>query len=126
MRRVSLLLALLLVPACRGVDTDRPLILTISDITAPAQVAVGAALHLTVTVQTGGCISFDRLDVERLLSRVTIVARGTDHSGPAVLCTADIRQTPQPLDIASPLGDPFTVVAMEPNGTTLERVVRVR
>lgn len=127
--RPSLLLAMLLalapLLACRT-EAERQVLLYTPEVVAPAQVAPGATLHLTVTAQSGGCLHFDRIDVERTSSRVTLRAMGYDASGPSVVCTDDIRYNVVAVDVAPPFTDPLTVVAEQPDGTLVTRTVAVR
>jgi hypothetical protein len=77
-------------------------------------------------VVTGGCLSFERFIVTRETRRITLEAWGEDSSGGFTSCTTDIRFEPKTYVVERPLSDPFTVIATKRDGTTLERVVRIR
>lgn len=100
--------------------------LPITNVDAPAEIAPGEVLIVSVTVQSGGCRRFESLIVTHASDRVTITARGRDNSGPGIDCPADIRHNIVDVRVDPPLDDPFTVVARQPNGPATTVVVRVR
>jgi prophage tail gpP-like protein len=104
---------------------DRAVVLFISDLDAPASVDAGETIVVKVTVESGGCRRFDRLEATRVAGRVTFRAHGRDSSGPKVSCTADIRYNVVEYDARPPLTDPFVLVAFQPDKTELTRTVRV-
>ncbi len=120
-------LALGLVAGCDvALGPGREVTLVIMEVEAPAEVPPGTTFMVRVTVQSGGCRSFDALVVTQTTEQVTIVARGHDASGPGISCTGDIRHTERDVRVDPPLADPFTVVARQPSGPPTTQVVRVR
>ena len=107
-------------------EADHVVTLAVSDVEAPAQLAPGSELVVTLTVVTGGCRAFERLDAERSASRITLVARGRDSSGPGRTCPTDIRYETRAYRAPPPFVDPLTIVVRQPDGTELTHEVRVR
>jgi hypothetical protein len=105
--------------------TVRQIALPITAVEAPASVNVGDAPVVRVTVQSGGCKRFEKLNAVRTPERVTIAARGTDSSGPRVSCPGDIRSDVVEYRAQPLLVDPFTVVAKQPDGSETIRTIRV-
>jgi hypothetical protein len=104
----------------------RSIVLPIVSLEAPASVAAGESFVARVSVQSGGCRRFTALESTRTASRLTVIARGQDSSGPDVACPGDIRTDVREVRVDPPVSDPFTVVANQPDGTTSTRVVRVQ
>jgi hypothetical protein len=120
-------IALVLFTNCEvALGPGREVILVITNVEAPAEIAPGSVLTVRVTVESGGCRRFDRVVATQANDRVTIVAHGHDTSGPGVLCTGDIRHTERVVQLEPPFTDPFTVVARQPSGPPTTLVVRVR
>ena len=104
---------------------SRVVILPITRLDAPASVDPAGTLVGQVTVESGGCRRFDRLQTTRASGRVTIRAIGRDASGPDVLCTGDIQYTVVEYRADGPFTDPFLVVGIQPDGEEMRRLVRV-
>src|SRR5688572_19600244 len=119
MRAALASIALLLSLGCFNPFGGRDVPLDIESIEAPDSITSQEPLPVTVTVVTGGCLSFDRFIVSRETQRITIEAWGEDGSGPFTACTTDIRFEPQIYLVERPLSDPFTVIAKKRDGTTL-------
>jgi hypothetical protein len=119
-------IVLLLSTGCFNPFGGRDVPLDIESIEAPESITSQEPLPVTVTVVTGGCLSFDRFIVTRETQRITIEAWGEDSSRGLTACTTDIRFEPKTYVVERPLSDPFTVIATKRDGTTLERVVRIR
>jgi hypothetical protein len=123
-------LAALLISASMGCfnpfDSGRDVRLNIESIETPESITSQESLTIGVTVVTGGCTRFERLRGVRESQRIFLAAWGEDSSSPFGACTTDIRYEPQTYVVTGPLPDPFTVIATSRDGTTLERVVRIR
>ena len=108
-------------------ERAREVVLPISALEAPATVAPDAAIVGTVTVVSGGCRSFDRVDLQRSGSEVVVVARGRDVGGPGVACTADVRMEPRPFRVDPPhTGGSVRITALEAQGNVPAVTVQVR
>lgn len=127
LRALASAACLIATAGCRNpFASDRVVTLPVSDVAAPAELAPGADLVVTLTVVTGGCRSFERLVAERSASRLALVARGRDSSAPGRACPSDVRYEARAYRAAPPFVDPFTVAVRQPDGTELTRAVRVR
>ena len=104
----------------------RAIVLPITDLVVPAEVRTNDVLVVKVSIQTGGCKSLVGLNAVRTEGRVTLTARGNDSSGENVSCPGDIRTELREYRADPPFSDPFTVAAIQPDGTTTTRTVRVR
>jgi len=111
--------------SCDSLAPTRVVVLPITELVAPASVDPAGTLVGEVTVQSGGCRSFERLQTTRTSGRVTIRAIGRDASGPDVLCTGDIQYTVVEYRADGPFTDPFLVVGIQPDGEEMRRPVRV-
>jgi len=98
----------------------------VTRIEAPATVAPGAGFSVTCTVESGGCRTFVRGEATKSNSTLAFVARGRDTSGPNGGCPTDIRYDQAVEAVAPPISDPFTIVAMQPNGQPTTVQVRVQ
>ncbi|HXG72297.1 MAG TPA: hypothetical protein VNJ04_16930 [Gemmatimonadaceae bacterium] len=119
------LLALLIAFLATGCNLlpDREVILVVQKIEGPATAAAGAPFTVIVTVQTGGCLRFDRFSAVRSAADVQLTARGRDSEPRQTVCTADIRFEPHAYVVQPPFQSPFFVVAIQPDGSTLPKQV---
>ena len=85
--------------------------LGVTQLDAPTAILAGSSLTVTLTVQTGGCLSFDHFEVERQASYGSITVWGQDAAKgrTGVACTADIRFEPHSYTFDPPFQSPFTV-----------------
>ena len=112
-------------PGCDALGPDREILLPITRLDAPASVEPSGTLVAQITVQFGGCRSFDRLVTARATDRVTIRALGHDGSGPDVMCPGDIREQTVEYRADGPFTDPYLVIGIQPNGDETRRTVRL-
>jgi len=105
--------------------TSREIALPIADIQAPAAILPAGPLDIIVVVQTGGCVTFRRLDSARGGSVVTVSAIGHDASGPRINCPTDVRQEPKALRISGTFADSVVINGRQPDGSVLRRRVSV-
>jgi hypothetical protein len=103
--------------ACNPFAPDQSIILEVSQLDAPASVAANAPLSVVLTVVTGGCRRFDRIEARRDASSATLTAWGTDGSigRKDVLCTSDIRYEPHTYQFNPSFTNPFTIT-VNPGG----------
>jgi hypothetical protein len=97
---------------CNVFDPDQSVILGVPKIDAPATVAAGSPFTVGVTVQTGGCRSFDRIDVQKFDAGVRLVPWGKDASAGRkdISCPAYILEELHSVQIDPPFSDPYQVV----------------
>jgi hypothetical protein len=110
---------------CDALGPDREILLPITRLDAPASVEPSGTLVAQITVQFGGCRSFDRLVTTRAADRVTIRAIGHDGSSRKVSCPGDIREQTVEYRANGPFTDPFLVIGIQPDGEETRRTVRL-
>lgn len=125
--RLPLYLTMLLVAssACLTAPSSE-VALRISALDLPPTFSPDSVLRLRVTAMAGGCVHFDRFEVERNLVDVNVRAIGIDRGGLGQTCTADIRFHEGTYTLVPPYGDSVVVRGRQPDGTAMVRVVRVR
>ncbi len=78
-KSASLVALVAVVVGCRNSnDTPTPIVLGVSSIAAPSSISSGERIDMTLNVQVGGCLVFDRLEVRRTDSGATMAAWGHD------------------------------------------------
>ena len=97
--------------------------LPIAELVVPESVTAQGPLNVTLTVVTGGCREFDRIESRRTGGALIIEAWGTDSGGEA--CTDDIRYEPHQHSINGPFSNPLIVSAVQPDGSSFTKTVRV-
>ena len=102
---------LVVITGCNVLDPDRSVILPVPRIDAPATVTAGASFTVTLTVETGGCLSFTRLEVQKSNTGVHVVPWGTDAriGNKGILCPQNIVDTPHAIQIDPPFSGPYQV-----------------
>jgi hypothetical protein len=110
-------------------DNDQLVRLHVSQLDAPAAIAAGNPLSVTLTVQTGGCLSFDHFEVERNASVGTLTVWGRDAAKGRkdIACTDDIRMETHSYTFDPPFQSPsFTVRADSGSLMPIFAVVQVQ
>ena len=123
--RLKLLGAALIAVAGCKTSATKTVTLQIADVTAPTELVPGAAMHLSASVASGGCTTYDHIDVKHSASQVTLQAIGTT-SDAGVVCPDLAALHSIPVDVDPPFTDPVAVIALEPDGSTLVKSVRIR
>jgi len=96
--------------------------LRVEELVVPEAPSRDAAFAVTLTVVTGGCRSFDRIDGKRSTGRLVLTAIGRDNGGQ--LCPADVRFEKWSYTVAPPFDAQFAVVARQPDATEIVREIR--
>lgn len=133
MRRVwsrlgAVAVVVLAIGACRNpMAPDQSVVLDVSKLAAPASIAAGTPLSVVLTVVTGGCRTFDHIEIRRDASAATVTAWGKDVSvgRKNVACTADIRLKSESYQIEPPFANVFTVTVTRPQLAPLTATVQV-
>ena len=107
---------------------DQSLRLGVTELDAPAAIAAGSSLTVTLTVQTGGCLRFDHFEVDRDAAFATVTVWGKDAAKgrTEIACTADIRFEPHSYTFEPPFQSPFTVQVSRGRLSPLIAVVQVQ
>jgi hypothetical protein len=112
--------------ACNPFAPDQAVVLGVTKLEAPTSVSAGSALTVILTVTTGGCTTFDRIDVERSASAASLTPWGTDGAKGKrdVACPANIVDTPHSIRLDPPFQNPFMVlvprVGLDPLTATVQ------
>ena len=114
--------------ACRTpFGPDQTVVLGVSRLDAPSTVAAAGPLDVVVIVQLGGCLSFDRMEVQRSTNGATLTAWGHDSSlGRKIACPADIRDEPHSVRFDPPFSGTFTVTVNRGHISPLQATVQVQ
>ena len=114
--------------ACNPFAPDQSVILGVERLDAPTTIAAGSPLTVTVTVVTGGCLSFRHFDVDRQASVGSLTAWGRDAAKGRddVTCTADVRTEPHSYTFEPPFQSPFTVQVHRGSLNPLTATVQVQ
>jgi hypothetical protein len=114
--------------ACNPFAPDQSLVLDVSKLEAPASVSVGSPLTVSLTVVTGGCVSFDRIVAERSAfgASLTVLGRDAAKGRRDVACTADIRFELHSYELDPPPRGTFSVEANRPRLDPLTTTVQVQ
>ena len=97
--------------ACNPFAPDQSVELSVTKLDAPATISSGNPLTVVLTVTTGGCVSFDRITVERNASGASMTAWGRDAAkgDKNVMCPQNIVSEPHSYQFDPPFQNPFTV-----------------
>ena len=124
---VAVSTVLLCLFGCNPFEPDQSVILGVTKLDAPASIAAGASFAVTLTVQTGGCTSFDRIEVQKTSSSVRLVPWGKDarvgHKD--IMCPDVIYDTPHTLQFNPPFDNPFQVYVEQGRLAPLTASVRI-
>ena len=98
--------------------TEEMTLVRVSDWSVPSVAQRGSPIQITLEVQSGGCITFKRVEVLRTESQVTIRAWGTSPApipgkGVMLACPRTFPQT-EVVQLEPPFLRSFTVVVEEP------------
>jgi hypothetical protein len=124
---VLLCSGLLLGSACNPLEPGQPVVLGVSKLDAPTTVAAGSTLTVVLTVETGGCVSFDRIEVTRDASGANLTAWGVDISNRrGTVCPDILIETPHRYDFKPPFQSPFTIQVQRGRLSPLTATVQVQ
>jgi hypothetical protein len=114
--------------ACYPFFPDQSVILGVERLDAPTTISTGSSLTVTVTVTTGGCLSFRHFEVERQASFASLTAWGRDAAKGRkdIACPADIRSEPHSYTFEPPFQSPFTVQVQRGSLNPLTATVQVQ
>lgn len=113
---------------CNIFDPDQSVILPVTTLDAPATVAATEPITVQLTLQTGGCISFDRIDVQKMNDGARIVPWGTDprKGNKNILCLADVKYEPHTVQVSPPFVNPYHIVVEQGSRAPLTATVQVQ
>ena len=132
MRTVSLgLAALVCLAGCDAFNSSAPdqsVTLDVSKIDAPTTVANGTSIAVVLTVTTGGCMSFDHIEVNRDVSGgyMTVWGRDAAKGRTGVGCPANIAFEPHSYQFDPPFANSFTIQVDRGRLPPLQATVQVQ
>lgn len=115
--------------SCAGLfEPDQLVVLGVSKLEAPAAITAGTPLTAVITVETGGCTSFDHLEVTRNASTASLTAWGIDASKgeKGIACPAVLFETPHSQNFDPPFQSPFTIQVQRGRLSPLVTTVQVQ
>ena len=121
-------LAAAAVGACNTVAPDESVVLDATKLEVPATIPAGSPLTVVLTVATGGCKTFDRIDIERDAAGAALTPWGKDAAKGEknVSCPADIVETPHSIRLDPPFLSPFMVMVPRVGTDPLMATVQVQ
>ena len=124
----TVVVAVVAVDACNPVAPDQSVVLDVTKLEVPATIAAGSPLTVVLTVTTGGCKTFDRVDVEREAYAAALTPWGTDGAigKKDVSCPADIQTTPHSIQLAPPFQSPFMILVPRVGADPLIATVQIQ
>jgi hypothetical protein len=107
---------------------DQSVILSVSKIDAPPSIASGSPMPIALTVVSGGCRSFDHIEVTRDLRGANMTVWGHDSSigRKNVACTADLRIESHSVQLEPPFANSFRIEVNQGRLAPLTAVVQVQ
>jgi hypothetical protein len=107
---------------------DQSVILAVETIDAPTTVGPAASFTAVLTVVTGGCRQFDRIEVRRNASSATVTAWGTDGSigRDDIVCPADFRTELHSVRFEPPFAGTFNISVNRGRLAPLQTTVQVQ
>lgn len=111
---------------CSILAPHQAVILEVSELVAPATIAPATALDVRLTVVTGGCTYFQRIETDRSASEGEITVWGrAPAKGRDVVCTSDIRYETQSVRFHPPFAPVFTITVHQGEQPPRTATVRV-
>lgn len=123
------LLGLLVSPiGCNPFAPDQSVELGVSKLDAPASIPSGSSFAVVLTVVLGGCLSFDRIDVDRSTASATFTVWGKDASKGRkdIVCPDNIIQEPHTYQLNPPFSSPFQITVNNGRLPPLTATVQVQ
>ena len=114
--------------ACNPLATDQSVELSVTKLDAPATISSGNPLTVVLTVTTGGCVSFDRVTVERNASNASMTALGRDGAkgDKSVVCPQNVISELHSYQFDPPFQNPFTIQVPRGRLSPLIAIVQVQ
>ncbi len=114
--------------ACNPFAPDQSVVLSVTQLDAPATIAAGSPLTVVLTVTTGGCTGFDRIEALRGATGASITVWGRDASvgRSDLICPAILRNEPHSFTFDPPFQGSFTVQVQRGRLDPLTATVQVQ
>jgi hypothetical protein len=97
--------------SCNPFDLNDNVLLAVTKLDVPPTASAAASFTVTLTVTTGGCTSFNRIDVQRFENGVRLIPLGTNSSirNKDVVCLDILKEEPHDVQVDPPFTNPFTI-----------------
>ncbi len=116
-----------IVQSCNPFSPDQSVTLGVAQLEAPATIVAGTPLSVVLTVELGGCKSFERIVTERTPQHATLTVLGSDASkGRDVSCPANYFTEPHTVQLDPPFSNPFTITVNRGRVSPLTATVQVQ
>jgi hypothetical protein len=114
--------------ACNPFAPDQSVVLDVTKLDAPAAIAAGNPLTVTLTVAIDGCSGFHHLEVQRGASdaSITVWGRNASIGRSDVVCPSIIKYEPHSYTFAPPFPSSFTVQVPRGRLSPLTATVQVQ
>jgi hypothetical protein len=125
---VTLIGAMMLSAArCNPFAPDQTVELGVAQLEAPPTVASGTPFNVVLTVQLGGCLSYDRIDAVRSETSVSFTVWGKDASKGRsdTMCPQNIVYEPHSYSVKPPFSGPFDISVNRGRLSPLTATVKV-
>ena len=92
-------------------DLNENVVLAVTKLTAPETAPPNTPLTLTLTLVTGECTSFNRIEVQREAGGVRLIPFGTNAKirHPEVTCPQNLVEEPHDVQLDPPFANPFQI-----------------
>lgn len=99
------------ITSCNPFDLNDNVLLAVTKLDVPAAAASSAPFTVTLTLVTGGCTSFNRIDVQHFDNGVRLIPLGTNASirNKDVTCPDIIKEEPHDVQLDPPFTNPYTI-----------------
>ena len=114
---------------CNPFDLNENVLLPVHNLEAPATAAPNTAFTVTLTVEIGGCVSFNRIDVQRFAQGVRLIPLGTNASvrHPDAVCPSIIKEEAHDVLLDPPFANPFQIyVEQGPGAPPVTTTVQIQ
>jgi hypothetical protein len=107
---------------------DQSVILGVTKFEAPTTVAPGTAITVVLTVTTGGCLSFDHIEVNRDASGANLTVWGRDATigRKGIVCTQEAVSAAHSYRFDPPFTNSFTIEVNQGRLAPLQATVQVQ
>ena len=114
--------------ACNPLDLNDNVLLAVTKLDAPTTAVATEPFTVTLTLVTGGCTTFNRIDVQRFDQGVRLIPLGTNSSvrHEDVVCTQDLKEEPHDVQIDPPFTNPYTVYVEQGSQPAVTATVQVQ
>jgi len=114
--------------ACNPFDLNDNVLLALTKLDAPATASSTAPFTVTLTLVTGGCTSFNRIDVQHFDDGVRLIPLGTNASirNKDITCPDILKEEPHDVELEPPFTNPYTVFVEQGDQPDVTATVQIQ